>query len=79
MARSTLTSKGQTTIPKEIRDFLNIHPGDPIDFIISKEGVLMRPASIDISELKGILPKPKKPVTLEAMDRKIRERAKGSK
>ncbi|WP_390889297.1 AbrB/MazE/SpoVT family DNA-binding domain-containing protein [Leptodesmis sichuanensis] len=34
MLTSTITSKGQITIPKAIRDLLNLHPGDRIDFIV---------------------------------------------
>ncbi len=38
MSVSTITSKGQTTIPKNIRKYLKLHSGDKIDFIIGKEG-----------------------------------------
>jgi AbrB family looped-hinge helix DNA binding protein len=35
---TTLTSKGQVTIPKQIRDALNLTPGSSVDFAVSKEG-----------------------------------------
>lgn len=43
MALSTLTSKGQLTVPKSIRDYLQIEVGDKIEFIIDEQGhVLVR-------------------------------------
>ena len=42
---TTLTSKGQVTIPKRIRDFLGLRPGSAVDFEVSGEGqVTLRPA-----------------------------------
>lgn len=75
MAVATLTSKGQTTIPKEIRDLLGLEPGDKLDFIVEADGrVVLRPATRDVRELRGILRrKGRKPVTLEEMDRAIAE------
>ena len=75
MSTSTLTSKGQTTIPKEIRKRLNLHPGDRLEFVIDEDGrVLVLPASIDASELAGILKPPDRRVTVEDMNRAIRKR-----
>ncbi len=68
MPLSTVTSKGQTTIPAPIREFLHLSAGDRIEFIAQDDGrVLIVPATLDAGALKGILPRPKKPVTLEAM------------
>ncbi|MGK6312002.1 AbrB/MazE/SpoVT family DNA-binding domain-containing protein [Neorhizobium sp. DT-125] len=36
-----VTEKGQVTIPKEIRDRLNIGPGSEVDFVVSDEGVML--------------------------------------
>ena len=63
MSTSTLTSKGQTTIPKDIRKRLNLHPGDRLKCVIDEDGrVLVLPASIDSSELAGMLKPPARPV-----------------
>jgi AbrB family looped-hinge helix DNA binding protein len=35
---TTLTSKGQVTIPKHIRDALNLEPGCAVDFAVNREG-----------------------------------------
>jgi AbrB family looped-hinge helix DNA binding protein len=38
-----VTTKGQVTIPKEIRDYLRIRPGSEVDFVISGDGVTLVP------------------------------------
>ena len=75
MSTSTLTSKGQTTIPKDVRKRLNLHPGDRLEFVIDEDGrVLVLPASIDASELAGMLKPPARSVRVEDMNRAIRKR-----
>jgi antitoxin PrlF len=75
MSTSTLTSKGQTTIPKDVRKRLNLHPGDRLEFVIDEDGrVLVLPASIDASELAGMLKPPVRRVSVEDMNRAIRKR-----
>jgi AbrB family looped-hinge helix DNA binding protein len=70
-----MTSKGQTTIPKDIRKRLNLHPGDRLDFIIEEDGrVVVLPASVDASELAGMLKAPTKPVSVAEMNQAIRKR-----
>jgi len=54
-----ITSKGQTTIPKEIRDYLHIQPGDRVDFVVAEDGrVSLEPTTLDIKELEGALHRP---------------------
>ncbi len=73
---STLTSKGQITLPKDLRDRLKLRTGDKVEFFVDEAGrVELVPMTASVKRLKGILPKPKKVVTLEAMDRAIRQRA----
>lgn len=73
MPTSTMTSKGQITLPKEIRDYLHAKPGIKIDFIIQENGeIVMKAVNRSVRELEGILaPYVKKPVTLEEMDEAI--------
>lgn len=68
---ATLTSKGQTTIPKEIRDGLNMKAGDLMTFTLMPDGtVVMRLKNKSIMELAGILHKKgRKPVSIEKMSR----------
>ena len=69
----TLTSKGQTTIPKPIRDHLGLHVGDQLDFVIEPDGrVTLRPATIDVMDLAGLLrQKSKKALSLDEMRRGV--------
>ena len=77
MAAATLTSKGQLVIPKAIRDYMHLHPGDRVDFVIQDNGeVVIRPVSIDLRQLRGILEKPgRKPVLVSEMEAVVRRRA----
>jgi AbrB family looped-hinge helix DNA binding protein len=70
-AAATLTSKGQTTIPKEIRDSLGMKPGDRMTFTLMPDGtVVLRVKSKRIMELAGVLRKKgRKPVSIEQMSR----------
>ena len=70
--QATVTSKGQVTIPKPIRDRLHLEPGDKIDFILDEAGdVRVTPVTVPVARLKGIVPKPGCPVSLEKMDEAI--------
>jgi antitoxin PrlF len=74
MSVAKLTSKGQLVIPKPIRQHLHLQQGDLIDFVIGDDGqVVIRPATRDVRDLKGLLPKPKKVVSLGDMERAIGE------
>ena len=53
MALSKLTSKGQTTIPKEIRDYLELAPGDRILFIQRDGEVILRPVTQTLLDMRG--------------------------
>jgi len=81
MTESTITTKGQCVVPKKIRDYMRLNPGDKIDFVIREDGEgYVRPVILDLRELKGQLKKPgRKPVTLEEMEKAVRKRAGKSK
>lgn len=68
---ATLTSKGQTTIPKEIRDELGMKPGDRMTFTLMPDAtVVMRVKNKSISDLVGALyKKGRKPVPVEQLSR----------
>jgi antitoxin PrlF len=54
MTLLTVASKGQTTIPGEIRRHLKLKPGDRVEFFVEPDGkVVLMPATVDASELKG--------------------------
>jgi AbrB family looped-hinge helix DNA binding protein len=76
MIEAKLTSKGQITVPKDVRMKLNLKPGDRIRFVIEADGrVRLWPAKRDISSVRGILPKPTRTATLEEMEDAIRRHA----
>ncbi|MGH8533569.1 MAG: AbrB/MazE/SpoVT family DNA-binding domain-containing protein [Gammaproteobacteria bacterium] len=75
MATATLTSKGQVTIPLDVRQRLGLDTGDRIEFVELEGGeYAIRPVIDDIRSLKGLLRKPKRPVTVEDMNKAIRAR-----
>ena len=77
MPSATLTSKGQITIPKEVREHLGIEPGDRVSFNIGSAGdVTVEPETVDFRSLRGIL-KSRKRVSLHAMETAIRRGASG--
>jgi len=56
MQQATLTSKGQLTIPKSVRDFLALHAGDKIEFVLTKNNeVLLKPVTKKVDEVFGCL------------------------
>ena len=69
---ATMTSKGQITIPKPAREALQLHPGDRVEFVFGDDGRLfLFSATQPVGSLKGMLPKPVRPVSLEEMDAAI--------
>lgn len=78
MSTATLTSKGQLTLPKEVRTALGVGPGDRVDFVRMEDGnYAVMAATHSVKTLKGLIPKPKRPVTLDDMDKAIARGAKG--
>ena len=77
MPTATVTTKGQITIPKEIREHLGVQAGDHVDFIVLEDGrVVMKQATLDIQSLEGLLYRPgTKKVSIEEMHRVIQRRA----
>jgi len=55
VALAKLTSKGQATIPKEIRDYLDLKPGDRILFVQQDGEVILRPVTRTLLEMRGTI------------------------
>ena len=68
---ATLTSKGQTTIPKEIRDGLRLKPGDRMTFTLMSDGtVLLRVKNAKAEDVAGMLyRKKRKPLPIQRLSR----------
>ncbi len=73
MPSSTVSSKGQVTIPKEVREALRVDTGDRVLFIVRENGVVeLRPETVDLLDLVGILEPPDgRHVTIEEMNEGI--------
>lgn len=69
MPAATVTSKGQITIPAEVRRDLGLRPGARVDFVRTDEGVYqLIPTTRTVTSLKGFVAALAEPVPLEAMD-----------
>ena len=70
---ATLTSKGQITLPKEIRDRLGLDAGSMLDFqILADNTITARPVKPDARRIRGLLKSPHAtPPTVEQMDEAV--------
>ena len=70
---ATMTSKGQITIPKRIRERLGLDAGDKVDFVLGSDGSLrIEVRRRDVRELAGMLHRPgTKPLSIQEMDAAI--------
>lgn len=78
MSIATITTKGQVTIPKEIRDYLKLETGSKVEFVIDENGnVKIVPLNVPIEALSGVLHRPgMKTATIEEMESAITEGAR---
>jgi AbrB family looped-hinge helix DNA binding protein len=76
MTAATITSKGQVTIPVDVRNQLGLQAGDRIEFSLNETTgrYEIYPATRSLASLKGIVKKPAKPVSIEDMNRAIAEK-----
>ena len=77
MSTATITSKGQVTIPSDVRQRLGLASGDRIEFVEIDGAYAIKPAIDDVRSLKGLLRKPVKPVSIDDMNTAIRTRGAG--
>lgn len=76
MSTATLTSKGQITIPADVRRELNVGAGDRVEFVQIEVGRYeVVAATRSVRELKGLFGKANRTVTIEEMNRTIADRA----
>jgi len=72
LSTATLTTKGQITIPVDVRRALNVEAGDRIEFVQTEPGRFEVIATTrSVRELKGRFGKPKRTVTIEEMNAAI--------
>ena len=75
MELSTLTSKGQFTIPIDLRRELELHAGDRLNCFVDGDKLIVVPAKGSLKNLKGCVPKPKNPVSIEDMNTAVMDEA----
>lgn len=76
MQESTVTIKGQTTLPKDVRRALQLHPGDRVRYMILDGGEVRLVRSQPVTRLAGLLQgKTERRVSIDEMDAAI---AKGA-
>jgi antitoxin PrlF len=77
MALATMTTKGQVTIPKDVRESLHLHSGDKIEIVISKAGeAVMRPIITKVDDMFCKLKTDKKTVSVEEMNQILKQKFK---
>jgi len=75
MSISTLTSKGQITIPKSVRDRLRLKTGDRLEFRVEEDGsVRIYPIARKVSEVFGVFAeKASRPYSTKEIDERVRK------
>lgn len=68
---ATLSSKNQATIPKPVRQYLNLKPGDRFKFFLQPDGAVVILPKMHVSKLKGTAAKLGRPVSVEEMNAAI--------
>ena len=72
MTSATVTSKGQVTIPAEVRARLGLRPGTRLAFVPTDTGGYeIHAQAASIKDLKGIVPRPSQPVSIDEMNEAI--------
>lgn len=73
---SAITIKGQATIPKAVREYLGLKPGDRLKFFLHPDGSVVLLPKVPIGTLRGILKsRHRKPVSIEEMHTAVAEGA----
>lgn len=74
MSTATITSKGQLTLPKEVRDDLHLREGDRVSFEKVDGRYVLRPQNKSVMDLAGILHRPgERSMSIEEMDEALGE------
>jgi AbrB family looped-hinge helix DNA binding protein len=74
---ATLSSKGQATIPKSVREYLNLRAGDRFKFFLQPDGAVVILPKISLRRLKGSVRKLDRPASVEEMNAAIAAGAVG--
>lgn len=72
---TTLTSKGQLTLPKFVRERLGLAAGDRLDVAVDGQRIVLTPKALHIGDICSLLPAPAKAVSLDEMEEAIAQGA----
>jgi AbrB family looped-hinge helix DNA binding protein len=76
---SAITVKGQATIPKEIREYLGLKPGDRLKFFLHPDGSVVLLPKVPARSLRGMIrSRRRRPVTIDQMTKAAAEGASGA-
>jgi antitoxin PrlF len=76
-ASTTLTSKGQMTLPKSVRERLGLSTGDRLEVAVDGQRIVLTPKTLHLQDICSLLPASTRPATLEEMDEAIARGATG--
>ena len=74
MIGSKLTIRGQTTIPKPIREYLGLEPGDRVLFVLKEDKVVLQPVRDTLLDLRGSVEPREKPEDFDKVRAEVRKR-----
>ena len=74
MIGSKLTSRGQTTIPKPIREYLGLEPGDRVLFVLKESEVVLQPVRDTLLDLRGSVEPRRRPEDFDEVRAEVRKR-----
>ncbi len=70
--QATLSSKSQITLPKDLQQWLGVHKGDKLQFVLEEGGArISKVATPSFAALVGVLPAPSKAFTVEQMNQAV--------
>jgi AbrB family looped-hinge helix DNA binding protein len=74
MIGSKLTIRGQTTIPKPIREYLGLEPGDRVLFVLKEDEVVLQPVRDTLLDLRGSVEPRRRPEKFDEVRAEVRKR-----
>jgi antitoxin PrlF len=76
-ASTTLTTKGQMTLPKSVRERLGLQAGDKLDVAVEGRRIVLIPKTLHLSDVCSLLPAPDIPVSVKEMNEAVARGALG--